>query len=373
MINKFNLRPGCHDNNDITSLSMRVEEKNPDDGIRLYEPPKDGKGLQLDVLVIITPLQLQWLMSYSSRGVSLDDTHHTTRYTIKLAFLMVADEKNRGLPAAFLLSSSMTTADVTKLFEVIRDLMPEFAPRTMVTDEAPCFWNGFRTVLGSTGTRLHYCRTHIAKTWEKKPRKWLRNANSRLDSLVDLLIKAVEDKSESKEIMDRRRLVKSAYRAKETNKCHRKAVAYYAERQENIRSEGERRWSVESMTQGKFFTVEYKGACSCKFMTCAAIEMRARSLAKTDTDDALHKLDKILELLHLAAAVEAAPPDQMPPRPELAKEGGKPRLQKAALQPRAKVKKRQPKVVSDLHEEVRRLRTVPSANEVEDDENDFVK
>lgn len=93
-----------------------------------------------------------------------------------------------------------------------------------------------------------------------------RNANSRLDSLVDLLIKAVEDKSESKKIMDRRRLVKSAYRAKETNKCHRKAVAYYAERQENIRSEGERRWSVESMTQGKFFTVEYKGACSCKFM-----------------------------------------------------------------------------------------------------------
>lgn len=61
--------------------------------------------------------------------------------------------------------------------------------------------------------------------------------------------------------------------------------------------------------------------------------MRARSLAKTDTDDALHKLDKILELLHLAAAVEAAPPDQMPPRPELTKEGGKPRLQKAALQP----------------------------------------
>lgn len=97
---------------------------------------------------------------------------------------MVADEKNRGLPAAFLLSSSMTTADVTKLFEVIRDLMPEFAPRTMVTDEAPCFWNGFRTVLGSTGTRLHYCRTHIAKTWEKKPRKWLRQ-----DPIMGLICK----------------------------------------------------------------------------------------------------------------------------------------------------------------------------------------
>lgn len=33
-----------------------------------------------------------------------------------------------------------------------------------------------------------------------------RNANSRLDSLVDLLIKAVEDKSESKEIMVTRKL-----------------------------------------------------------------------------------------------------------------------------------------------------------------------
>ncbi|VDO99927.1 unnamed protein product [Heligmosomoides polygyrus] len=85
------------DTDDITSLSMRVEDNNPVDGICLYEPPKDrsGKGFLLDALVITTLLQLQWLMSYSSRGIRLDNTHHTTRYHIKLATLMVADEKNR--------------------------------------------------------------------------------------------------------------------------------------------------------------------------------------------------------------------------------------------------------------------------------------
>lgn len=53
--------------------------------------------------VVITPTMVEWLKKYSSKGVSLDDTFHTTRYNMKLATLMVTDERDRGLPAGKIL------------------------------------------------------------------------------------------------------------------------------------------------------------------------------------------------------------------------------------------------------------------------------
>lgn len=49
--------------------------------------------------VIITPVQLDWLMRYGERGIAIDDTFDLTRYNLKVAALMVADGRDRGLPA----------------------------------------------------------------------------------------------------------------------------------------------------------------------------------------------------------------------------------------------------------------------------------
>ncbi|VDP60515.1 unnamed protein product [Heligmosomoides polygyrus] len=107
-------------------MQMRHDERNPEDGTRVFEPPQDrnGKGF---LMVIITPLMLEWFRNYSSRRVTLADPFHTTRYSLELATLMVPNEKDRGLPG----------------------------------DEAACFYNGFRAAFPESTTRLHYCRFHI--------------------------------------------------------------------------------------------------------------------------------------------------------------------------------------------------------------------
>ncbi|KAK6060855.1 hypothetical protein COOONC_01480 [Cooperia oncophora] len=110
--------------------------------------------------VIITPLQLQWLKAYSSRGAFADDTHGTTRYSLKLATICC--------PAAFLLSGTMTALDVENLFEEVEKLMPEFNPNIIVTDKALCFHKGFRAVFPSSTARLHYCRWHILRLGKGK-------------------------------------------------------------------------------------------------------------------------------------------------------------------------------------------------------------
>ncbi|KAK5969559.1 MULE domain-containing protein [Trichostrongylus colubriformis] len=170
IINKYGLRPGYRDANDLVSLQLRTAEENRDDGIRRLEMPVDNSGKGF-IMVIITPLQLQWLKAFSSRSICVDDTHHPTRYNLKLATVVVPDNEDRGLPAAFLLSGTMTTDDVQKLFEEIKKLMPEFNPKQMVTDEALCFYNGFKAAFPSSTTTLRYCRWHISKTWERKVRE----------------------------------------------------------------------------------------------------------------------------------------------------------------------------------------------------------
>ncbi|VDO69634.1 unnamed protein product [Heligmosomoides polygyrus] len=231
------------------------------------------KGFETEPDVIITPTQLQWLKTYSRRGISIDDTHNAMKYPMKLATVVVADDLDRGLPAAFLLSDTMTAADVQKLFMEIKELLPEFNPKYIVTDEVPCFFNGYKAVFPLSSTQLRYCRWHVSKTWERKVRELVaqyvkskldqllrvsdleefqkrfaeviaylevehqnamalylknnylgKNANSRADCLVELLIRPVEDLADSNEIKDRRQLASVSFKSQQTTIRHRDAL-----------------------------------------------------------------------------------------------------------------------------------------------------
>ncbi|KAK6013719.1 hypothetical protein OSTOST_20940 [Ostertagia ostertagi] len=358
IITKYKLAPGWRHDDDVTSLRLRFEEKNPDDGIRCLQLPEDpsGKGFLMGEKISYfgTSRLHQRKKGESLLAISTlyrdNDTFHTTRYNLRLATLMITDDKDRGLPGAFLLSGTMTTVDVQRLFIEVKNLLPDFSPATMVTDEAPCFYNGFRAVFPGAHTRLRFCRFHILQTWERKTKElveasmrpkvngalqgllkevqlerfqmrfgeilaylrrfdqklmaeyleknylgrtpsWAsfahrgavlettmiserfhlrikdeflhRNANSRLDGFVDLLIKSVEDLSESLEVKDRRRLADSAFRLQETHKRHRAAAALYATNPEKVVNIAEYKWEVKNRTGTKSFEVTYEGPCSC--------------------------------------------------------------------------------------------------------------
>ncbi|CAJ0605227.1 unnamed protein product [Cylicocyclus nassatus] len=160
------LRPGYRHKSDMNSLMLRETEANPEDGIRLLEVGDDpsGRGFRM---IIITPTQVEWLRMYSDRGIAVDDTHNVTKYNLKLATVSVADQRDRGLPAAFLLSGTMTAYDVHKLFAEIQKLVPDFNPHQIVTDEAPCFYNGFRETFPTSQAKLHYCRWHLDQTFRR--------------------------------------------------------------------------------------------------------------------------------------------------------------------------------------------------------------
>ncbi|KAK6043165.1 hypothetical protein COOONC_19333 [Cooperia oncophora] len=245
---KYNLNPGQRDRDDLTSLRMREEERNPDDGIRFFKMPDDptGKGF---VLVIITPLQQKWLEQYGHRGISVDDTHNVTRYALKLATVMVV-ERDRGLPAERPTEASSEPSEIcfigdeatfyAKLTEILMHLRVKGCSRLIQYLQ--------REYLERHGTS--------GSNQEKLKRK------ARVDYAADVLIKAVDELAVEFEITDRSQL-SSFFRVRENNVQHRLAVQLYKGNMDSIHKVGDMTWNVDATTSETVYRVEFVEQCTC--------------------------------------------------------------------------------------------------------------
>ncbi|KAK6021389.1 hypothetical protein OSTOST_12938, partial [Ostertagia ostertagi] len=177
---------------------MRIVDKADDDGIQLYIPAIDesGRGFSLgkrntehstsSATVVITPIQKEWLTKYSSRAICIDDTFNLTCYSLRLATVVVCDEWDKGLPAAFLLTNRMTEEETELLFMEIKKLVPSFDPTYFMSDDANSFFNGFRRVFPRSTTRKLLCVYHVVKAIERQCKSKLHD-KTLLDSIVNAI------------------------------------------------------------------------------------------------------------------------------------------------------------------------------------------
>ncbi|KAK6735930.1 hypothetical protein RB195_018908 [Necator americanus] len=107
--------------------------------------------------------------------------------------------------------------------------------------------------------------TMISERWHLRLKKDFlhRNANSRADFLVELLIRAVEDLADSAEIRDRRRLAASSFRVQQSTKCHRWALKHYENSPEKVKRVAEKKWELQGKGVAEKYQVVYLGGCAC--------------------------------------------------------------------------------------------------------------
>ncbi|EFO86491.1 hypothetical protein CRE_02568 [Caenorhabditis remanei] len=160
-----NLYEGRFHENDLESLKMRVDRAWPEDGIMKYSAP-DEKGAGF-TLIIMTPAQQEICEKYSHRGICIDDTHNPTKYPLKLTTMLVLNGQDRGIPVAFMLSSSVTSEDVAELFECVKRQIPLFNPQFLMSDESAAFWNAYIKVFPNNPTRRLWCRWHVLRALER--------------------------------------------------------------------------------------------------------------------------------------------------------------------------------------------------------------
>ncbi|KHJ83878.1 hypothetical protein OESDEN_16415 [Oesophagostomum dentatum] len=156
---------------------MRADANKESDGILHYEPAKDPTGDGF-VLVIMNPKQRQWLGKYGPRAVCVDDTFNLTAYALRLATIVVADEWDRALPAAYLLSYRMTEAEVGTLFTYVKEFLPSFYTEYFMSDDTNTFWNGFKQVFPSSSAKRLLCLWHVQQTFKRNATRKLLNVKA---------------------------------------------------------------------------------------------------------------------------------------------------------------------------------------------------
>ncbi|PIC26630.1 hypothetical protein B9Z55_019148 [Caenorhabditis nigoni] len=173
-----NLHEGRFDEDDLKSVQERVLRSSEDDGI-CHFLASDEKGAGF-CLVVMTPAQKELCQKYYHRGVCIDDTHNPTRYPLKLTTMHVVNGQDRGIPIAYMISSSVSSEDVAVLFQCVQKNVPDFYPRFLMSDEASVFWNGYLKVFPERQTKRIWCIWHVIKALGKKAEELLPKDSSEL-------------------------------------------------------------------------------------------------------------------------------------------------------------------------------------------------
>ncbi|VDL71811.1 unnamed protein product [Nippostrongylus brasiliensis] len=130
-----------------------------------------------------------------------------------------------------------------------------------------------------------------------------RNENMRLDAFVEILIKAVEEMSDSMDVKERRRFVTCPYRLSETHKKHKAAATAYQRNCAEISQTGQDSWQVQNAAHTKKMTV---------------LDASCARLTKTDTDEALERLREMIAMMDVAIDTANTPQlSSLVPRSEL--------------------------------------------------------
>ncbi|EYB86492.1 hypothetical protein Y032_0278g1173 [Ancylostoma ceylanicum] len=131
--------------------------------VKTSHPTGDGF-----VLAVVTKNGQKYLDRYGYRGLVFDDTFNVTRYSFRLATLLVTDDAGNGFPCGFLLSFRMTSEEIAVLFEVVRDLIPHFDTHYVMTDDCGSFYNGFRKVFPASRAQKILCKFHLGQSVGRK-------------------------------------------------------------------------------------------------------------------------------------------------------------------------------------------------------------
>ncbi|KAL6736554.1 hypothetical protein Aduo_006893 [Ancylostoma duodenale] len=141
------------------------------------------------VLALVTAEGKKYLERYGHRGIVFDDTFNVSRYSFRLATMIVSDDGGNGFPCAYLLSFRISAAEVQVLFELVEECVPGFDPQYVMTDDTNVFYNAFKSVFPMSKALKMFCAFHINQALERKHKEFLKEcdvptANHLFHSLV---------------------------------------------------------------------------------------------------------------------------------------------------------------------------------------------
>ncbi|RCN45214.1 hypothetical protein ANCCAN_08787, partial [Ancylostoma caninum] len=196
---------------------------------------------------------------FGGKGLVFDDTFHVTRYSFRLATLVVANDGGRGYPCCFLISYRMTSEEVAYLYELVKKVIPHFDTRFAMTDDTYVFFNAFMKVFPDSRAQKVLCSFHSTDVdlGKKLLGDLFRQSNpTRFERMYAAFITWLTSKEATKMVQAFRCLNDGYRRRTLTLRRHRTAVKEYSERQGLIIELGDHTWGW-SQSHGKRCFTQY--------------------------------------------------------------------------------------------------------------------
>ncbi|KAK6741601.1 hypothetical protein RB195_009457 [Necator americanus] len=272
----------------------RVDANLQSNGIQFYRPARDASGDGF-VQVVINPTQKEWLRKYGQRALCVDDTFNLTSYSLRLATAIVADEWDRALPAAYLLSYSKVfpsswTKRLLCLWHVQQAMKRNAIAKLVNRDLSEPFLRKMRDIclvrersvfVTQYTSMLKYLlendestlASYMENTWSNRMDQWAAfgrlgscvstsmlcerfhkklkhemlegKANVRIDRLLQLLIALTTELEEDREIMKERGVEEGRYRLQQHHKANTPAVNKYCGQQQLVTVVGLGTWELK--------------------------------------------------------------------------------------------------------------------------------
>ncbi|EYB86495.1 hypothetical protein Y032_0278g1173 [Ancylostoma ceylanicum] len=245
--------------------------------VKTSHPTGDGF-----VLAVVTKNGQKYLDRYGYRGLVFDDTFNVTRYSFRLATLLVTDDAGNGFPCGFLLSFRMTSEEIAVLFEVVRDLIPHFDTHYVMTDDCGSFYNGFRKVFPASRAQKILCKFHLGQSVGRKLKEKLSK----------------EDASDGKEMF---REVLSEALPLEFERAYSAFMTWLATKDEELVSDrifdlSHGTWGVLSKSKAEvLYTVTIGDPCDCDILVVAYAYEVMRSCMKKNLPEFINEETDNLE------------------------------------------------------------------------------
>ena len=182
---RFNVDGIQKHSNDFVSVANIVGEMQTLDynSILLYkqqgeEPSEECKLLNTRdfLLVVQTEFQKDMLFKHGSEGVCMDATYNVNNYDFHLITLLVLDDYQEGIPAAYAISNREDKVVIKYILESIKLKCKGFKSCSwFMSDMALQYFNAWKEVFDTTNTKYLWCGWHIDRAWRKAIKRYLNS------------------------------------------------------------------------------------------------------------------------------------------------------------------------------------------------------
>ncbi|XP_065214382.1 uncharacterized protein LOC135841371 [Planococcus citri] len=144
-----------------------------------------------DILIVLMSGTQKKLLQEFGKMICMDGTHGISPYGFVLHTILVIDEFQEGIPAAFAISNKSDLPTMKAYISIVKKAVGVIQSQVIMSDMQPTYANAWQAVMGPAEFGSFYCTWHVREAWRKNLKK-IADKSTRKEVYNDLMAVSCE-------------------------------------------------------------------------------------------------------------------------------------------------------------------------------------